>query len=383
MDNVNVHLYQSPFLYETRILRITKSLASTGIFDKIVVVAALRNTEMKENEKIDDVRAVWRVPSRFKRRGLISKILITIDWSIQSFIFSKKMNLSCVNAHALSVLPLAVLLKFVKGCKLIYDAHEIETETTETKGIRKTVSKFIEKILIRYVDEVALTSDGHAEWYRQQYDLNNVWVIRNCPYKRQSNELVGNIFRKKFNIPDKDLIFLYQGAIEKSRGAELLMRVFSKSPKDKHIVFMGFGSILNLLQEYEIKFPNIHYHPAVLPDELVNYTVCANVGIHMMDDSCINHLQALPNKPMEYMNAGIPAIVSDLPEMGKLIRSSGAGWVVSVGDESSLEVLIVSLASDEIMKKSHKAHIWENNNNWEQEEKILFSMYKNLGFIGN
>ena len=51
MDNVNVHLYQSPFLYETRILRITKSLASTGIFDKIVVVAALRNTEMKENEK--------------------------------------------------------------------------------------------------------------------------------------------------------------------------------------------------------------------------------------------------------------------------------------------------------------------------------------------
>jgi glycosyltransferase involved in cell wall biosynthesis len=102
-----------------------------------------------------------------------------------------------------------------------------------------------------------------------------------------------------------------------------------------------------------------------------------------MDDSCINHLQALPNKPMEYINAGIPAIVSDLPEMGKLIRSSGAGWVVPVDDESNLETFILGLESDEIVRKSKKANLWANMNNWEQEEGILISMYENLGFGGN
>lgn len=379
MNKVNIHLYQSPFIHETRILRITKSLSRVGVFGRIIVIASLRESGTKEHEILDEIREVWRVPSKIKRRGLISKVFLTLQWSIRSFYFAKQKNIVCVNPHSLSVLPLAVLIKFWKGCKLVYDAHEIETGTTEVKGIRKIFSEFVEKVLIRYIDALSLTSEGHAVWYKKKYNLSNVWVIRNCPNAKKSAANSINIFRKKFKIPKEDLLFLYQGAIAKQRGTDLLMRVFSKLTHNKHIVFLGFGSNLEQLLEYEKNFPNIHYHQAVSPDELHIFTACADVGIHMMDDSCVNHLYALPNKPMEYMNAGIPAIVSDLPEMGRLIRDSGAGWVVPVNDELALEQLINSLSRTEIIEKGEKAKKWASANTWEKEENKLFAMYKNLG----
>lgn len=377
---IDVHLYQSPFTHETRILRVTKSLVDANVFDQIFVIASLRHENTEEHEDLDEKRHVWRIPAMMKRRGLISKVLLTLEWSLRAFLFVRKLDLKCVNAHALSVLPLSVLIKFWKRCKLVYEPHEIETKTTEVQGVRKFFSEWTHKTLIRFADVVALTSEGHAEWYRREYKLNNVWVIRNCPYKRKKAISTSeNRLRKKFNIPESELLFLYQGAIAKPRGTDLLMRVFSRLPKNIHIVFMGFGSDLDTLFEYEKKFSNIHYHPAVPPNELLHYTSCADVGIHMMDDSCINHLYALPNKPMEYMNAGIPAIVSDLPEMGRLIRDSKAGWVVPVNDENALEHLILNLNVEEAREKVQLAKSWASQNNWEEEEKVLFSMYEKLG----
>jgi glycosyltransferase involved in cell wall biosynthesis len=145
---------------------------------------------------------------------------------------------------------------------------------------------------------------------------------------------------------------------------------------------MGFGPGVDRVREHEQRLPNIHYHPAVSPAEVSRYTCGADVGIHMMDDSCINHLHALPNKPMEYMNAGLPAIVSDLPEMGGLIRSAGAGWVVPVNDGAALRRAVLALDREEIAAKRRLAWAWTDANNWESEEAKLAELYRTLGFSG-
>jgi glycosyltransferase involved in cell wall biosynthesis len=47
------------------------------------------------------------------------------------------------------------------------------------------------------------------------------------------------------------------------------------------------------------------------------------VGVSLLQDTCENHRLALPNKLFEYLAAGVPVVVSDLPEMGGLVRALG------------------------------------------------------------
>ncbi len=383
MATLNIHIYPSPFTNETRILRITKSLHDKNVFNSILVIASQRdNPNLVEHEELDGCRRVWRVPSKAIANGkTFFRIVSTLEFSIRAFMYMIKEDIACINAHSLSTLPVAVLMKIIKKSKLVYDTHEIETETGQFSLFRRILSKTVEKVLIRFADAVALTSFGHEAWYKDTYDLKNLWVIRNCPYRRQVNTASkGTILRDMLKIGSEELLFIYQGAIAKPRGCEVILRAFARLPKNKHIVFMGFGSDLSFLLEYVSKYPNIHYLPAVPPGQVASYTSCADVGIHMMDNSCLNHLYALPNKPMEYMNAGIPAIVSDVPEMSRLIRDAEAGWVVPVGDCAALEELILSLDSEAIREKSKNALQWATYNYWEKEEDTLFRMYESLGF---
>lgn len=384
-NKINVHVYPSQFVYETRILRITKSLIEDKVFDQIIILASLQNSNLPIREKIDDFRTVIRIPTLVNRAGLFSKIINMLEWNIRAFFLLRGKKIACINAHSLSVLPISALIKHKNNSRLVYDAHEIETETTETKGLRQRVSKIVERVLMKYVDVICLTSDGHANWYSRNFEDVVIRVVRNCPYigGREAPAKDSSLFRNRFSIPAQDLIFLYQGSISKPRGTDLIMRVFEKLPPSYHIVFMGFGPGVSEVKKFEAITPNIHYLPAVHPNDVSKYTSGADVGIHMMDDSCENHLYALPNKPMEYMNAGLPAIVTDLPEMGKLIKDARSGWVVPINDEGALYEVVLNITSEAISTFSKGSRDWALLNNWESEVFKLHDLYAALGFSCN
>ena len=51
------------------------------------------------------------------------------------------------------------------------------------------------------------------------------------------------------------------------------------------------------------------------------HTAEADVGVSLLQDTCENHRLALPNKVFEYLAAGVPLVVSDLPELRRLVAS--------------------------------------------------------------
>ena len=125
-------------------------------------------------------------------------------------------------------------------------------------------------------------------------------------------------------------------------------------------------------------FSNIHYLSPVPPLELLSYISTADVGIHMMDSSSVNHQQALPNKPMQYMAAGLPCIVSNLEVMSNLIKEANSGWVIKEGDIVELTNVIDNISNEDIAYFRENAIQWFVNNNWEKESKKLTSIYKNI-----
>jgi len=120
---------------------------------------------------------------------------------------------------------------------------------------------------------------------------------------------------------------------------------------------------------------NIFFHQAVSPDVLLDYTVSADFGIATIEDSCLSYRYCLPNKLFEYIMAEVPVIVSNLPEMRKVVQEGKIGVVL---EEETLEGITraikeaVALDKNQInnnLKKVKKIY------NWEEQERALLEVY--------
>ena len=55
-------------------------------------------------------------------------------------------------------------------------------------------------------------------------------------------------------------------------------------------------------------------------NEMMQYTMNANVGVSLDKDTNINHKLSLPNKVFDYVKAGIPVVVSNLKEVSAIVQ---------------------------------------------------------------
>ena len=84
---------------------------------------------------------------------------------------------------------------------LVYDAHELETEKMAARGMRKYLSRWLEKAFFVCVGATITVGDKIADWYSARYDVARPSVVRNAPpmWKRKKT----NLLRKRFSIsPD-------------------------------------------------------------------------------------------------------------------------------------------------------------------------------------
>lgn len=374
---VNLHMYPTTFKHESRILRITGSLAEAGTFDEIHILAYWE-PGLAKVESLDPVRQVWRMRSWLGDRckGVL-KIIQFYEWAARSLWRFRNKNVVCVNPHSVSALPMAIVFKIFKGAKVIYDTHELETETTEAIGLRKLVGQLSERWLIPWVDAVVVTSDGYGAWYQKQYGLKDVWVIKNFPLRGARPRQQEPILKLHFGIPENETLFIYQGYLSRGRGIHILLEVFCDTTPDKHIVFMGFGDLTSRVQEYARKYSNIHFHAGVKPLEVVKYVSGADVGVSLIERICLSYYHTLPNKVLESLSAGVPIVVSDFPDMSALVEQHGCGWKVSV-DKLAVAKLVARLSKAEIESKRTAALTWAREHVWEREERTLLKLYGTL-----
>jgi len=106
--------------------------------------------------------------------------------------------------------------------------------------------------------------------------------------------------------------------------------------------------------------------------ELHSITLQAKIGLSLEENLGKNYYFALPNKLFDYIQARIPVIVSNLPEMRKIVETHGVGKVIMERNPKGLAAEINQMLLDkehqkiELIKLEEAAHslCWEN-------EKIL------------
>ncbi|MDK2064382.1 glycosyltransferase [Aliarcobacter butzleri] len=364
------------FKNDSRVLKENISLQKVGYEVKVV---ALHEEPLKEYDEVQNI-PVHRV--RLKSRGWSKNKVIQI-LKYAEFIYKvikQYKNSSIIHCNDLNTLPIGVIIKkfFNKDTKIVYDAHEYEINDTPNESKYKIKIKYIlEKFLIKYVDKVMTVSDSIADEYVRLYNIKKPALVLNTPpYKNIEKK---NIFRENLGIKENQTIFLYQGGLSRGRGIEILLETF-KTIDDENavIVFMGYGSLENLIRETSKEYKNIYFHQAVSPDVLLDYTSSADFGISTIEDSCLSYRYCLPNKMFEYLMAEIPVIVSNLYEMRRLVETNRIGIVAEENTPKGLKDGIEK--SMKLDKKELKCNIQKVKTiyNWEEQEKVLLNVYKGL-----
>ncbi|NVO11872.1 MAG: glycosyltransferase [Bacteroidales bacterium] len=284
------------------------------------------------------------------------------------FLLFHKFDLVCSN-------DLDTLLGCRLGClikrkPIVYDSHEFFTETPELidRPFTRRIWLTIEKLCLKGVKYSSTVSEGIANEYYKRYGIRMA-IVRNLPFRNEN-------FGHKSTRP----IIIYQGALNKGRGVELAIEMM-KYLSCYYLIIVGSGDLeikfrrqvidMNLLDRVEFR--------GRLPyDKLHELTSKAWLGLSLEEDLGLSYRYALPNKLFDYIQAQIAVMVSNLPEMSKVVNEYGVGIVASTRNPQELADLVLNFIENkklrekttENLNKAYNVLVWEN------EKPILLELYE-------
>ncbi|HEY8609590.1 MAG TPA: glycosyltransferase [Noviherbaspirillum sp.] len=354
------------------------SLNSLGLFQRIDLVGAGRPGLPVQEAVAPGIR-ILRIGTRGAGASLARKVGQTAGWSASIFARYRNEKLACINCHSIATLPLGVALKRATGARIIYDAHELESEANGLRGLRKRLTKVVEQALIGQADHCIFVGDAIEQWYRREYGLANTTVLYNCPVRSDAGR--SRLLRDRFGIADDTPVFLYQGVIGEGRGIRILMDAFSALGDKAALVVMGYGPLAQWFASQTARYHNIFYHPAVPPAELPAYTASADYGLSVIEPTSLSHEFCMPNKLFEYAMAGKPVIVSPTMEQRALVERYQIGAVAAACTAEAVRAAAVSLMGTPRERFLPAIERARDELCWEQQHRKLAATYlETLGF---
>lgn len=302
--------------------------------------------------------------------------LFYAEYNIRLFFFLLFSQNQIIVSNDLDTLPASFLVSRIKRIPLVYDSHEYFTELPELVNRKwvRSIWKGMEKLMMPHIRFAYTVSESIAKEYHNQYGIKMV-VIRNLPYRKDIPDV--EILHK-----NRDKRILYQGALNTGRGLEMAIRAMQYLSNVK-LYIAGSGYLENQLREltrYLKLHDKVRFLGRIPPVKLIKYTADADLGISLEENMGLNYYYALPNKLFDYIQAQIPVLVSNLPEMAALVQEYQIGSVLETSDCRLLADKFNDMLSDEKQRL-----IWRKNLEiasrilcWENEETRLLSIYEQI-----
>ncbi|MFQ5568681.1 MAG: glycosyltransferase family 4 protein [Rhodothermales bacterium] len=286
------------------------------------------------------------------------------------------------HASDLYTLPAMHAAARQQGGRLVYDARELYPFVAATAG-RPWVRWFWRMVEGRHIhraDAVFTVSDSIAEKLSRMYGVPRPTVLHNVPVNRDVTP--SNYLRAQTGASPETVVLLHQGHIQKGRGCALLADAMRDIP-GAVLVFLGGGPLKPVLQQ-QVETTGLHHRiyflDPVPPDALLPITASADIGITLLEDTCLNHRFALPNKLFEYVMAGLPVLASDLPEIRGVVDTFGVGCLVDPADRTGLVKTLQRMVDDREARARWSAQTRQvfETFNWSTASQRLTRTYQDL-----
>lgn len=260
---------------------------------------------------------------------------------------------------------------------LVYDSHEYFTEVPELIHRPKVqrIWEWLESKMLPKIKYAYTVCNSIAQVYLTKYGVD-FKVVRNIP--------VAKTYHQK-ETRAKNKTILYQGAVNIGRGLEqaILAMEFVKGAK---LVIAGDGDIKSQLEKLVADKKlndSVEFTGRLSLEKLAELTPQADLGLSIEEDLGLNYRYALPNKLFDYIQAQVPVLVTNLPEMVAIVEKFRIGEITN-----SLQPENLATKINDALNNTSKRKIWHENLKtaateltWEKEEKVLREIY--LRFLQN
>lgn len=311
-------------------------------------------------------------------------------WQIPSRVLPRVLRLAprvdLIHFHDLDLLPLLGPLALYRP--MVYDVHENYPEEmlvkwwlpTPLRAPASFLTKWGQFLLALLVRNVVLVVPAQEKAFASSY-IRRV-QIRNYA----SRDLVEQVTDDYDRRPDT---VIFTGGHQESNGSLLLLeiaaRVRQKHPHVRFLIADRFLSAehkrhyLELVDGHDLR-ETVQLLPPVPYTQMMQLLNQATIGIGPRLRWSRNEI-ALPTKMLEYMAAGLPVVMSDLPLTREVVNESRAGLLAQPGDADSFAQAISTLVEDRAYAKSlgdnGRKAVWETYS-WEGQIPALLSFYEEI-----
>lgn len=359
MAKLLIFTVSNDIIYDQRMQRICETLVEAG-YDVTLVG---RNLKRKPDK--DFVFRTKRLSCFFN-----SGKLFYAELNIRLFLYLVFQKFDALCAVDLdTAMPVWAAAK-LKNKPFGLDAHEYFQEVPEVVN-RKHIQKIWERVgrfVIPKTNFRYTVSPGLAREFKDLYNVE-FEVVRNLPkFKPHQAEFPSQPF------------LLYQGALNKGRGLEALIRAAQHIPIPVKIAGEG-----DLSQELRALSGSLNLENKVTflgylkPEELQELTPNAFLGYNLLENTGLSYYYSLANKFFDYTMAGVPCLNSPFPEYKYLNEKYDIGILTELTENQ-----IVKAVTDLYSNREHYLVISENclvaakELNWEKEKQILLEIYKRI-----
>jgi glycosyltransferase involved in cell wall biosynthesis len=288
-----------------------------------------------------------------------------------------------IHCHEPDALLVALLLKAVKGRKVVYDIHEhwpseipfdlgLQDATVLARVLEPLLSRG-EVLLSRFADAKIAVSESVAERFRgngaEPVILSNYSIAGPVPPASQAKN-------------SRNVVYM-AGNMQMFHGIQECIQAISKVAAtfpDVSLTLVG-----NIRPDVGAIAARTEPRPEITMTGYLPYREMyetlreGSIGLLVFQPHYYNAYIGLPNKLFDYMLCGLPVVASDFPEIRNVVEDAGCGVLVDPTDPDAIAEAIVYLLEhpDEARRmgeNGRKAVL--DRYNWGEMEKRLLQTYR-------
>ena len=271
-----------------------------------------------------------------KRKGVIPRLL-----NYFSFVFSalylglvkiKKHDIIICESPPLFLGITAILLKFFKNSKLVFNVSDLWPESAEKLNIINNklllgLSYKLESLIYKKSNLVSGQTQGIISNINQRFPNIPTLLIRNGIDTKQFNTIGnGKAFRLQHHIPENVFVIAYAGIIGHAQGLEIIIEAANQIKYEENVIFMMVGDgpvkdeLLNLAKEKQLT--NIIFINSVPRNEMTAVIDACNCYVTPLRKNNL-FLGAIPSKIFEPLYFSKPVLLGVDGEAKELFVEEG------------------------------------------------------------
>ena len=313
----------------------------------------------KETRKGVEILRSWAwIPSRL---SALKRILFEASFLVGNLaraISAQKPDQLYVVSPPLGLALTAKLLKQFWKTPYVYDVMDLQPDAAVELGMLQsgTLLRALYRLEKSAYENASLVSTL-TEGMRQRIISKSIPENKVTLFALRADEELflvqrdvdGDPFRRRYGLEGK-FIVLHSGNMGVKQGLDVILDAAELSRNHPEIVYLlvGDGAMRSELETRAAtrNLNNVRFLPVLGQDQFLEMLAAADVSL--ITQQCSVADIVFPSKTVTLMSAGCPLVASVNPnsEVGRVVRQSGAGVVVTPEEPQPLFDAITSLLSD-------------------------------------